>query len=53
MGPILTVLLLLLVGAGQIVAGIYILFGTGPALIALGVSTLIAAAITARGALIG
>jgi hypothetical protein len=49
-GAILTTLLLILTGAGVIVAGVKVTFGTGPALICLGICCLIAAFITARGA---
>jgi hypothetical protein len=49
-GPILSVLLLLLVGMGCIVFGVYVLLGKGAALIATGIVCFIAAAITARGA---
>lgn len=50
MGAVLVTLLLILVGAAAIVAGIYMTLGAGPCLIALGVCALIAAFITANGA---
>lgn len=43
------VLLLLLIGAGQLVAGVYLLAGIGWAAIALGVSTIAFAIILSRG----
>lgn len=47
--PILVVLILALIGTGQIVSGVYILAGLGWALIALGLSTILAAVIVSRG----
>jgi hypothetical protein len=43
------VLLLLLIGAGQLVAGIYILAGIGWAVIAMGLATVFFGAVVARG----
>lgn len=43
------VLLLLLIGAGQLVVGVYLLAGIGWAVIALGIAAIAFAAILSRG----
>ena len=49
MSEVLSVLVLLIVGACLIAGGIYLTFGAGPAIIALGISCLVAAYVTVRG----
>jgi hypothetical protein len=47
--PVLTMIGLYAIGAGQVVAGVFLLAGTGWGLIALGAFTMIAAFVVARG----
>lgn len=49
MKPAYIVLLLLLFGAGQLVAGVYLLAGIGWAVIALSIATVAFAVILSRG----
>jgi hypothetical protein len=48
-GEVLSVGFLLLAGVGCIAFGIYLTFGSGPAVIAVGIACLLAAFITMRG----
>ena len=49
MGEVLSVMLLLLCGMICISAGIYLTFGAGPGVIAVGICCLIAALVIVRG----
>lgn len=46
---VITAIFVLIVGAGEVVAGIYLLTGTAWALVAAGLFTLIGGVIVARG----
>ena len=46
---VLLVLFLVIIGIGELVAGVYMLAGTGWALVALGIVTVACAAVVSRG----